>query len=399
MLTINEVLLALAGAAAAAALTALLVTYRTVQSAVAARRASPRPAAFDTPWVSHVRLEVALTGREAPLSIDPLSPRPTPLTVHGLATGDSFKPLMLCLHGFPESAWSYRSLLAAFADSHHVVAIDMPGYGRTGQGQQPATFADASGASVRSLVRAVQGVMHALGRDHIDVLVGHDWGGVVAWSFAMAHPTAVTKLVVLACPHPVAFAQNFTLSQAIKSAYMLFFNLPILPEAWLTARDGAEVKALIGAGRTGVVKRTGPNALREEDTDVAAWSSATNPTWALNYYRAMLRGLVWGALCRLLGRRGERPAPRSPLPMPVLLLWGEKDAFLQPSLMDGTAHLCTPATFQSHVFPGASHWLAQDEVEGVVDAIAAFAGVSERAARTGLKKLSRAAGRGGDEGR
>ena len=166
---------------------------------------------------------------------------------HALAAGPAEGPLVVCLHGFPELARSWRHQLPALATAgYRAVAPDLRGYGGT----------DMRGPyDVRTLVGDVTGLIAALGRERA-VLVGHDWGGAVAWATAMRAPEAVDRLVAVNCPPASALSEAMrrSPSQLAKSWYILFFQLPWLPERRM-AKDGAAVvaRALVGGShRRGV---------------------------------------------------------------------------------------------------------------------------------------------------
>ncbi|XP_046853123.1 epoxide hydrolase 4-like [Xenia sp. Carnegie-2017] len=152
---------------------------------------------------------------------------------HYVAKGDTDKPLMLCLHGFPEFWFSWRFQLKEFSNDYHVVAFDMRGYGDsyspTGAINYVAQF----------LVQDIKEVVDALGYSSC-ILLGHDWGGVSAWSFAMIYPDIVDKLVIVNAPHPLVMRKkNVFLSrkQFFMSWYVFFNCLPYLPEIFFSFND------------------------------------------------------------------------------------------------------------------------------------------------------------------
>src|SRR5262245_41030663 len=142
---------------------------------------------------------------------------------------DGAGPLVIFLHGFPESWYSWRHQLAALAPHFRVVAPDLRGYGES---DKPA---GVEAYAMEELVADVAGLVAAFGaRDA--VIVGHDWGGGIAWELAMTRPELVKRLVVLNCPHLAIFRQHLQdPRQLLKSWYMFFFQLPWLPEALLGA--------------------------------------------------------------------------------------------------------------------------------------------------------------------
>ena len=132
-------------------------------------------------------------------------------------------PLMLFLHGFPEFWYSWRHQIPEFAKDYKVVAIDLRGYNDS---DKPA---DSTAYSMPEFINDVQGVITGLGYERC-VLVGHDWGGAIAWSFAYAHPEMVERLIVLNIPHPAKFAEGLrTPSNFFAVGISSFFNFLSCP--------------------------------------------------------------------------------------------------------------------------------------------------------------------------
>jgi pimeloyl-ACP methyl ester carboxylesterase len=235
------------------------------------------------------------------------------IAFHALADGPSDGPLVLCLHGFPELGRSWRHQLPALATAgYRVVAPDLRGYGGT-ELQGPY--------DLRTLVGDVEALIASLGRRRA-IVVGHDWGGAVAWSVAALRPSVVEKLVVLNCPppHELARAMLRSPSQLLRSWYILFFQLPRLPERRM-AENCAEVvaRALVGGShRRGVWSADELAAYR------VAFARPGRAKAAIDWYRASFR-------------RSLRPGRRRGLPpvqAPTLVLWGTEDRFLGRELAD-----------------------------------------------------------------
>jgi len=157
--------------------------------------------------------------------------------LHGVEAGRG--PLVLLLHGFPEFWYGWRHQIPPLAAAgYRVVAPDLRGYNRSDPPRGIRNYRMAS------LIGDVEGLIRVLGEDRA-VVVGHDWGGVVAWETAMRFPARVEGLVVLNAPHPAAFARELrTLDQLRRSWYAFFFQIPGLPEAILRAGDFALIRRI-----------------------------------------------------------------------------------------------------------------------------------------------------------
>jgi pimeloyl-ACP methyl ester carboxylesterase len=258
-------------------------------------------------------------------------------------------PLVVLLHGFPEFWYSWRHQIPALAAAgFRVRAPDLRGYNDS---DKPAGVAPYRlpllSADVAGLIRAA-GVQRA-------AVVGHDWGGGIAWDVALRHPEVVERLAVLNAPHPLAFLRELrTPRQLLKSWYILFFQLPWLPEWALRRRDFA---ALDRALRREPV-RTGAFT----DDDIRLYKEAlARPgalTAALNYYRALFRSPWWG--------RRSLPVIKAP----TLLLWCERDRYLDVRLTEGLGPWVE--TLRVERLPDASHWVQNDAPERVNELLIGF---------------------------
>jgi pimeloyl-ACP methyl ester carboxylesterase len=266
--------------------------------------------------------------------------------LHCVAAGDSGGPLVVLLHGFPEFWYSWRQVLPALSEHCHMVAPDLRGYNLSDKPRR--------GYDLPSLCADVAGLVQALGaRDAL--VVGHDWGGVIAWEFAMSYPALTRRLAILNAPHPAALLRELRNPRQLRrSLYAFFFLLPWLPEWTLARHQYARVRRLFQAGGA-----HGPGLTPEEvGRYVAAIARPGALTAALNYYRE-------------LGRRGPlalRPARR--IAAPTLVLWGERDQALGVELLDGLDRWVTNLRIQR--FPTAGHWLAQQRPAEVSAALLEF---------------------------
>src|SRR5229473_5759191 len=179
-------------------------------------------------------------------------------------------PLILFLHGFPEFWYSWKELLADFGRDHHAVAVDMRGYNLS---SRPETV-DAYRVPI--IVEDIRALAVKLKAKKF-VLVGHDWGGVIAWAFAAKHPKMLDRLVIINAPHPTVFARLLASNPAQQKA-SAYFNLFTSPQAEqvLSANNYAAMLQALGS------------AINDEDRKqyLAAWHQPGGLTGGLNYYRA-----------------------------------------------------------------------------------------------------------------
>ncbi|MDP8963942.1 MAG: alpha/beta hydrolase [Cyanobacteriota bacterium] len=257
------------------------------------------------------------------------------IKLHYVTQGEG--PLMLMLHGFPEFWYSWRHQIPELAKDYKVVALDLRGYNESDKPPQQSAYV------MSEFIKDVEGVIKGLGYDRC-VLVGHDWGGAIAWNFAYAHPEMLERLIVLNIPHPAKFAEGMRIpQQLLRSSYVFFFQLPLLPELLLQASDyEAIANALRGMA---VDKSTFSTA------DIEAYKNAASKRGALtamlNYYRNALSNF--------------RQQDWSLLQVPTLMIWGEEDKALGKELSYGTEAYVRD--FQIRYIPNCSHWVQQEQPE------------------------------------
>ena len=275
-------------------------------------------------------------------------------TFETLTCGDPASDfLALCLHGFPEVNLSWREQMPVLASlGYRVWAPNQRGYGRSTRPRGVESYA------IEHLMDDVAALIDASGARRT-VLIGHDWGGLVAWTFAARRLRPLAKLAILNVPHPVLFARALRgrPGQMLRSWYAALFQLPRLPE-WLLGRRGAQPIATLML-RTSTSPKTFPRDLLEACRANAAQPGAL--TAMVNWYRAFMRG---GGLRRQL-RLGFPP-----IDVPTLLLWGEKDTALAKYTTFGTEHFAPQLTLQ--YLPGVSHWVQQDAPEACNNALRSF---------------------------
>ena len=260
--------------------------------------------------------------------------------------------LALCLHGFPEVAMSWRQQLPALLGmGYRVWAPQQRGYGASSRPRRTQDYA------IELLMEDVAGLIDASGARRV-VLLGHDWGGIVAWCFATRRLRALERLVILNVPHPACFARSLRRpGQMLRSWYAGFFQVPWLPERLLALGRAR----LIGWSmlRTSTSPATFPRDLLEATRTNAAQPGAL--TAMINWYRAFLRS---GGLRRQI----EQGFP--PIDIPTLLIWGEEDRFLARYTTQGTDEFATDLRIQ--FLPGVSHWVQQDATGACNDALREF---------------------------
>jgi pimeloyl-ACP methyl ester carboxylesterase len=269
-----------------------------------------------------------------------------------VATHGAGDRLALLLHGFPESAHSYRYQVGLLTRlGYRVWAPNMRGYGKTDKPRGRRAY------TLPQLAQDVTDLIDASGARSV-ALVGHDWGGAVAWYYAQQRARPLERLVVMNCPHPARFAEGLrSPAQLRRSSYMLFFQLPWLPEYVIRRNDYAVFDAV---GRGWAVHKEN---IRPADVAVTR-DAASQPgalTSMLHYYRAMPFSL--GASSR---------AARGKIDVPTLLIWGERDRALGKELSRGTDRFVSNLTV--HYLPDASHWVQQDDPDGVNQALESFLG-------------------------
>lgn len=270
------------------------------------------------------------------------------LDLHVACAGSG--PPVLLLHGFPEHwrCWQHQIEPLARA-GFSVFAPDLRGYNLS---DRPLT---RDAYHLRHLVADVAALVRATGHPRAHI-VGHDWGGVIAWAFAGAHPELLDKLVILNAPHMEIYLRKvWRPPQLFRSWYVLFFQIPGLPE-WLLSAGGC--RAIREMFRQTTYR---DRALSAADIDacIDALSQPGALTAALNYYRANIRS-----------RSGLRLARSARVAAETLVIWGEQDRALDVGLLDGLARIAPRA--RVYRIPDAGHWVQNEAPEEVNLALVGF---------------------------
>jgi pimeloyl-ACP methyl ester carboxylesterase len=266
--------------------------------------------------------------------------------------GDPSGEPVVLLHGFPESSHSWRHQLPALAGAgYHAVAPDLRGYGDS---DRPAAV-DAYAAP--RLVGDVAGLIAALGHESAHV-VGHDWGGGLAWALAGTRPETVRSLTILNAPVGVVSARlrRENAAQRAKSWYMLLFQFPGVAETWLSQDDFANLREF-------VFDTAAPGTYTDEDRRVFVDALRRDGalTAALNWYRANMPPAAW---------LRDPPDP-PPVPVPTMVIWGEADVNMDPLLLERSAATVT-GPLRVERLPGVSHWVQQEAPDRVNELLLDF---------------------------
>jgi pimeloyl-ACP methyl ester carboxylesterase len=271
------------------------------------------------------------------------------IRLHVAEAGDG--PLVVLLHGFPEFWWSWRHQLAGLAKAgFHVVAPDLRGYGAS---DKPPRGYDAP-----TLAADVAGLVRALG-ERTATIVGHDWGGHLAWTVAALHTPLVERIAVLSIPHPLRWAVALhDPRQRRASRYIARFQLPWHPERWLVDDDARHVAELLHSW--GGADFPDPETERRCRDAMQILSA---PHCALEYYRWAVRSVP-----RADGRR-FRNAMNRPLPVPTLQIHGEDDpCVLMTSVAGSGRHVV--GDYRWLPLPGTGHFPHQERPDDVTAALA-----------------------------
>jgi pimeloyl-ACP methyl ester carboxylesterase len=267
--------------------------------------------------------------------------------------------LILFLHGFPEFWYEWKDQLAEFGKDHLAVAPDLRGYNLS---DKPAEL-DQYKMSV--LVEDIRALGDHFSHQKKFVLVGHDWGGAVAWAFAVAHPEMLEKLVIVNAPHPGLFGRLLSSDKAQQQAsqYMLMFRSP-QAEAALSANNNATlVNIVLGEGL-----KNGNFTEADKAAYLKAWSQPGALTGGLNYYRANEVGPpTAGQAAR--GNFAVDPISLT-VKTPTLVIWGEKDTALLTQNLDGLDQYVPNLTVKR--IPDGTHWVIHEKRDEVNREIRAF---------------------------
>jgi pimeloyl-ACP methyl ester carboxylesterase len=275
-------------------------------------------------------------------------------------------PLILFVHGFPEFWYEWRKQLDEFGCDHQAVAPDMRGYNLSGKPVDLAQY------RVPYMVEDLRALAAHLGHEKF-VLVGHDWGGVVAWAFAIAHPERLERLVIVNAPHPTIFDREIRENPAQQNAsrYMLTFRSPEA-EAILSADNYARLVEVLSRDLGDRFTAADRAAYR------AAWSQPGALTGGLNWYRAAGIGPPAADGAPPVRPLGADPA-RLIVRVPTLVIWGERDTALLTGNLVGLERIVPDLRIER--VPDGSHWVVHEQPELVNRLIRDFLGPHKAATK------------------
>lgn len=288
---------------------------------------------------------------------------PHGITLSCRGAGSPQAPLVLFLHGFPEGAFAWDEMLAALSGRYRCVAPNLRGFERSSQPVEVEAYrAKHLVADIAALVAHCNGAAGRALDAPLHALIAHDWGGAVAWAFAAQRGALLERLLIVNSPHPATFLRELRHSpaQQAASAYMNFLCRDDAA-ARLAADDFALMWRFLGAGEAAWLT----DEVRAQYR--AVWGAGLQG--GLNYYRASPlrppRDPADGALAAIV-----LPPEMVTVRVPTLVIWGEGDIALLPTLLDGLEDY-VPDLRVVRV-PGATHWIVHEQPERVAREIGTF---------------------------
>ncbi len=266
------------------------------------------------------------------------------IKLHYIKSGKG-EPILL-LHGFPDFWYTWRYQIPVFAKSYKVIAPDLRGYNKSDKPERLEAY------STSNLVQDILELIKKINEKKITV-IGHDWGGAIAWYIAMMNPELIKNLIIINSPHPVMLLKKFwalDVKQFQKSWYVFFFQLHGIPENVLSRDNYSMLKMML---RRSTADETVFNDLAMQKY-IDAWSQPGALTASINYYR-----VNWN-IARILSMTKEQQNELlqgfTKIKCPTLVIWGEKDIALDKSLTIGLEEL-VEGKFQLQIFPNYGHWV------------------------------------------
>ncbi len=262
------------------------------------------------------------------------------ITLHVIEDGPPDGLSVILLHGFPEFWYSWRKQIPALVNAgYHVLAPDQRGYNLSDKPQGIAAY------NLDVLAQDVIGLIDAMGRDKA-FIVGHDWGALVTWWLGIKYANRLQRMAILNVPHPLVGFQTArrSLQQMLRSMYVVFFQMPRLPEALFRLNNWRGLTRTIRASSR-------PGTFTDADFEAyrRAWSQPGAITAMINYYRALLRKFP--------------PMPNPRVTVPTLMIWGAHDIALSRQMAQPSIDLCDDG--QLVFIEEATHWVQHEAADRV----------------------------------
>lgn len=259
------------------------------------------------------------------------------ITLHTAEAGNPHGNIILLLHGYPECWYAWKAQMEYFAGKgYRVIAPDQRGYNLSSKPKQVASY------RIKELVSDVVALIRQL-TDKKITLVAHDWGGIIAWKIAAQFPSLLEHLIILNIAHPDIMKQTLKKNflQLLRSWYIGFFQLPLLPEWISSSSDFAFLERSL-------VKTANPGVFSKADIEQykAAWKQPGAIHAMINWYRAFVR-------------YGDPALPPGKIMVPVLMIWGKKDKFLSSGMARPSIELCIHGKLV--MMENATHWVHHEE--------------------------------------
>lgn len=258
--------------------------------------------------------------------------------------------LVVLLHGWPEFWYSWRFQLPVLSEKYTVIVPDLRGFNLSDKPEGYEQY------QTKYVIQDIKELIKEAGFEKT-FIVGHDWGGAVAWHFATVFPEMTQKLAILNCPHPQLLMKNLLTNpkQLKKSWYMMGFQIPFLPEIIMQQF----LPTLFEQNMRGWLFN--PQNMTDSDLDlyVQAYREKGALTNSINYYRAGLRGGI------------DKDLKNKKVKVPLRVIWGKNDKALGVELNDKLSEVMD-ARFDVQYLDQCSHWTQVDQPEKVNELLLEF---------------------------
>jgi pimeloyl-ACP methyl ester carboxylesterase len=269
--------------------------------------------------------------------------------------GNAGNPVIIFLHGFPEFWYGWQKQIDFFAaKGYRVIVPDQRGYNLSSKPKGLSSY------QVTSLAEDIIELIRTTGQNKV-YLVGHDWGGAVVWAIVYLHPELLHKVAILNMPHPRVFMKTVrtNISQMIKSWYIGFFQLPGISEKFLSLFKYRMMQ-------NSLLRTSLPGTFSPADIQMyrQAWQQPGALHSMIKWYRAAMR------------YKNPFSSGLQQVEIPLLLIWGKKDKFLQHEMAQKSLNYCRNG--QLHMIGDATHWLHHEKSTEVNELIYHFINVNEQ---------------------